>query len=102
MTTHDESPIIRTSKKRLAQGLAIIVITLAVGAGIAVPFWNQMAQNPPPASTIVIESPAPPEGEDEIQEGTQESQGGETGGAAPTEGAGGAASTCGLEQQLLF
>jgi plastocyanin len=91
MTTHDESPIIRTTKKRLAQGLAIIVITLAVGAGIAVPFWNQMAQTPPPASTIVIESPAPPEGEDEIQEGTQESQGGETGGAAPTEGAGGAA-----------
>ena len=39
-------------------------------------------QTPPPASTIVIESPAPPEGEDEIQEGTQESQGGETGGAA--------------------
>ena len=91
MTTHDESPIIRTTKKRLAQGLAIIVITLAVGAGIAVPFWNQMAQTPPPASTIVIESPATPEGEDEVQEGTQETQGGETGGAAPTEGAGGAA-----------
>ncbi|MGA8105042.1 MAG: cupredoxin domain-containing protein [Nitrososphaeraceae archaeon] len=91
MTTHDESPIIRTSKKRLAQGLAIIVITLAVGAGIAVPFWNQMAQTPPPASTIVIESPAPPEGEDEVQEGTEETQGGETGGATPTEGAGGAA-----------
>jgi plastocyanin len=91
MTTHDESPIIRTTKKRLAQGLAIVVITLAVGAGIAVPFWNQMAQTPPPASTIVIESPAPSEGEDEVQEGTQESQAGETGGAAPTEGAGGAA-----------
>jgi plastocyanin len=91
MTTHDESPIIRTSKKRLAQGLAIIVITMAVGAGIAVPYWNQMVQTPPPASTIVIESPAPPEGEDEIQEGTEESQEGETGGAAPTEGAGGTA-----------
>jgi plastocyanin len=90
MTTHDESPIIRTTKKRLAQGLAIVVITLAVGAGIAVPFWNQMAQTPPPASTIVIESPAAPEGEDEIQEGAEESQGAETGGAAPTEGAGGA------------
>jgi plastocyanin len=90
MTTHDESPIIRTTKKRLAQGLAIVVITLAVGAGIAVPFWNQMAQTPPPASTIVIESPVPPEGEDAIQEGTEESQEGETG-AAPTEGAGGAA-----------
>jgi plastocyanin len=93
MTTHDESPIIRTTKKRLAQGLAIIVIIGAVGTGIAVPFWNQMAQTPPPASTIVIESPAVTEGEeeDEIQEGTEESQGSETGGAAPSGGAGGAA-----------
>jgi plastocyanin len=92
MTTHDESPIIRTSKKRLAQGLAIIVITCAVGTGIAVPFWNQMAQTPPPASTIVTESPAATEGEGggEVQEGTEESQGGETGAAAPSGGAGGA------------
>jgi plastocyanin len=93
MTTHDESPITRTTKKRLAQGLAIIVITIAVGTGIAVPFWNQMAQTPPPASTIVIESPAATEGEgeSEIQEGTEETQGGQTGGAAPSGGAGGAA-----------
>jgi plastocyanin len=93
MTTHDESPITRTTKKRLAQGLAIIVITIAVGTGIAVPFWNQMAQTPPPASTIVIESPAATEGEGEgeIQEGTEETQGGQTGGAAPSGGAGGAA-----------
>jgi plastocyanin len=84
MTTHDESPIIRTSKKRLAQGLAIIVITMAVGAAIAVPYWNQMAQTPPPASTIVIESPIAPEGEDEIQEGTEEAGEAETGGATGT------------------
>jgi plastocyanin len=93
MTTHDESPITRTTKKRLALGLAIIVIISAVGAGVAVPYWNQMAQTPPPASTIVIESPAATEGEGEgeVQEETEESQGGETGGAAPSEGAGGAA-----------
>jgi plastocyanin len=91
MTTHDESPIIRTSKKRLAQGLAIIVITMAVGAGIAVPYWNQMAQTPPPVSTIVIENPVPPEGEDEIEEGTEEAQGGETGAAPSTGGAEGGA-----------
>ena len=92
MTTHDESPIIRTTKKRLAQGLAIIVVTIAVGAGIAVPFWNQMAANPPPASSIVIESPpATEEGGGEAQEGTEESPGGQTGGAAPSGGAGGAA-----------
>src|SRR5215216_5394865 len=90
MTTHDESPIIRTSKKRLAQGFAIIVAVIAVGAAITISNWNQMAQNPPPVSTIVIESPAAPEGEDEIQEGTEESQEGEAGGPAATEGGGGA------------
>ena len=89
MTTHDESPIIRTSKKRLAQGLAIIVITMAVGAAIAVPYWNEMAKTPPPVSTIVIESPAAPEGEDEIQEGTEEAGEGETGGATGTGAEGG-------------
>jgi plastocyanin len=89
MTTHDESPIIRTSKKRLAQGLAIIVITMAVGAAIAIPYWNQWAQTPPPVSTIVIESPAAPEGEDEIQEGTEEAGEGETGGATGTGAEGG-------------
>jgi plastocyanin len=89
MTTHDESPITRTSKKRLAQGLAIIVITMAVGAAIAVPYWNEMAQTPPPVSTIVIESPAAPEGEDEIQEGTEEAGEGETGGATGTGAEGG-------------
>src|SRR5215204_1332874 len=88
MTTHDESPIIRTSKKRLAQGIAIVVAVMAVGAAIAISNWNQMAQNPPPVSTIVIESPAAPEGEDEIQEGTEESQEGEAGGPAATEGGG--------------
>ena len=89
MTTHDESPIIRTSKKRLAQGLAIIVITMAVGAAIAIPYWNQWAQTPPPVSTIVIESPVAPEGEDEIQEGTEEAGEGETGGATGTGAEGG-------------
>jgi plastocyanin len=87
MTTHDESPIIRTSKKRLAQGLAIVVITMAVGAAITVPFWNQWALTPPPVSTIVIENPVPPEGEDELEIGTEETQGGETG-AAPSTGGG--------------
>src|SRR5215204_814466 len=87
MTTRDESPIIRTSKKRLAQGLAIVVITMAVGAAIAVPYWNQMAQTPPPVSTIVIENPVAPEGEDELEIGTEETQEGETGAAPSTGGA---------------
>jgi len=102
MTTHDESPIIRTSKKRLGQGLAIVVITMAVGAAIAVPYWNQMAQTPPPVSTIVIENPVPPEGEDELEIGTEETQEGETGGAPSTGGAeGGATPAAGTTITIL-
>jgi plastocyanin len=102
MTTHDESPIIRTSKKRLAQGLAIVVITMAVGAAIAVPYWNQMAEIPPPVSTIVIENPVPPEGEDELEIGTEETQEGETG-AAPSTGGdeGGATPAAGTTITIL-
>ena len=59
MTTHDESPIIRTSSRRMAQGIAIIVILTAVGVGILVPFWKEMANNPPPASLIQPEGPPP-------------------------------------------
>ena len=65
MTTHDESPIIRTSSKRMAQGIAIIVILTAVGVGILVPSWKNMAHNPPPASLINPEGP--PEGVTGVQ-----------------------------------
>src|ERR671923_1528224 len=88
MTTHDESPIIRTSKKRLVQGLAIVVAVIAVGAAITVLNWNEMSRNPPPASSIVVESPAAPEGESETQ-GTEGPES-EAGGPAATEGGGGA------------
>jgi plastocyanin len=57
MTTHDESPIIRTSPKRMAQGLAIVVIVVAVCAAILIPNWNQMAKVPPPVSSIAVQSP---------------------------------------------
>ncbi len=59
MSTHDESPIIRTSSRRMAQGIAIIVILTAVGVGILVPSWKNMAHNPPPASLIQPEGPPP-------------------------------------------
>ena len=65
MTTHDESPIIRTSSRRMAQGIAIIVILTAVGAGILIPSWKQMATHPPAASLIQPEGP--PEGQTGIQ-----------------------------------
>ena len=69
MTTHDESPITRTSSKRMAKGILIMVITLAFGAAIIVPFWQTMIHNPPIASTIKHEE-APP-----IPSGTQTSIG---------------------------
>ncbi|HEY6882652.1 MAG TPA: hypothetical protein VI278_01285, partial [Nitrososphaeraceae archaeon] len=56
MTTQDESPIIRTTSRRMAKGLAIIVIMMAVGAAIAVPNWHNFAKNPPPVSTITTKA----------------------------------------------
>ena len=69
MTTPDESPIIRTSSKRMAKGILIVVITLAVGAAIIVPFWQTMIHHPPAASTLKHEEPP------EIATGTQTSIG---------------------------
>ena len=59
MTTHDESPIIRKSSKRMAQAIAIILILTAVGTGILIPEWKNMAHNAPPASLIQPEGPPP-------------------------------------------
>jgi plastocyanin len=56
MTTSDESHIIRTSSRRMAKGLAIIVIMIAFGAAIAVPNWHNFAKNPPPVSTITTQT----------------------------------------------
>lgn len=56
MTTSDENPIIRTSSRRMAKGLAIIVIMIAFGAAIAVPNWHNFAKNPPPVSTITTQT----------------------------------------------
>src|SRR5512133_682178 len=52
MTTHDENPIIRTTSRRMAKGLAIIVVVIGLGAAIAVPNWHNFAKNPPPVSMI--------------------------------------------------
>jgi plastocyanin len=53
----------------MAKGILIMVITLAFGAAIIVPFWQTMIHNPPIASTIKHEE-APP-----IPSGTQTSIG---------------------------
>src|SRR5215213_7202186 len=84
MTTHDESPIIRTSPKRMAQGLAIMVIVVAVCTVILVPNWNEMSKVPPPVSSIVVQQPPT----------TSETQGPPLTTTAPaTEGGGGGGST---------
>jgi plastocyanin len=57
MTTHDESHIIRTSPKRMAQGLAIVVGVVVFGAIILVLNWNQMVEVPPPVSSIALQPP---------------------------------------------
>ena len=47
MTTDDESHIIRTTSKRLAKGLVIIIGIMIVGAVIAISQWESMVSVPP-------------------------------------------------------
>ena len=54
MTTGAESPIIRTGRARFGKGLAVIVIIMALGAGIHVAysdFWNAF----PPANQLKVQ-----------------------------------------------
>jgi plastocyanin len=62
---HDKEPIILTSPRRLGKGLVMVVVTMAVGAGILIPYFEQMAETPPPVTQIRTESPAAEEGEGE-------------------------------------
>jgi plastocyanin len=62
---HDKEPIILTSPRRLGKGLVMVVVTMAIGAGILIPFFEQMAEIPPPVTQIRTESPAAEEGEAE-------------------------------------
>jgi plastocyanin len=57
MTTPDESHIIRTSPKRMAQGIAIVVGVLVFCTVILVIYWNEMVAVPPPVSSIAVQSP---------------------------------------------
>jgi plastocyanin len=52
MTTDDDSPIIRTTTKRLAKGLAIVVGLMIVGAVIAISQWDVMNSVPPASSKL--------------------------------------------------
>jgi len=46
----------------MGKGLLIIAITLAVGAAIIIPFFDEMYKNPPPVTQIRTERPPPPGG----------------------------------------
>jgi plastocyanin len=52
MTTDDESHIIRTTKKRLAKGLVVLVGIMIVGAVIAISQWENMHSVPPASSKL--------------------------------------------------
>lgn len=63
MTTRDESGVrepipTRTTGKRMAQGMAILVAVMAVGAAIAVPNWHNFASHPPPVSMVTTATSA--------------------------------------------
>ena len=55
---HDKEPIILTSPRRFGKGLVIVVVTMAIGAGITIPLFDEMFENPPPVTQIRTEEPA--------------------------------------------
>ncbi len=75
MTTHDETPIIRTSPKRFLKGLAIVFITMGIMGYITIAYWDYSASYPPPVSSP---PPAPP-----VEETAGEGAAGGGGTAAP-------------------
>ena len=52
MTTDDENHIIRTTTKRLAKGLVIVIGIMIVGAVIAISQWDYMASVPPQSAKL--------------------------------------------------
>jgi plastocyanin len=52
MTTDDESRIIRTTTKRLAKGLAVVVGIMIVGGVLALSQWEHMHSVPPQSSKL--------------------------------------------------
>ena len=58
---HNKEPIILTSGARIGKGLIIVIATMAVGAGILLPFFDAMHANPSPVTQIQTEEPEEPE-----------------------------------------
>jgi plastocyanin len=55
--SQDKEPIILTTPRRFAKGLIIVVAMMAIGAAILLPFFADMAKNPPPVTQIRTERP---------------------------------------------
>ncbi|MEO9363962.1 MAG: cupredoxin domain-containing protein [Nitrososphaera sp.] len=55
---HDSEPVLRTSPARMARGLAIVGITLAIAGTILMFTFKEMVANPPPVA--LIKKPTPP------------------------------------------
>jgi plastocyanin len=55
---HESGPILRTSPARMARGIAIIGITLAIAGTILLMTFHTMIANPPPVA--LIKKPTPP------------------------------------------
>jgi plastocyanin len=62
---HDKEPMMLTSPRRFGKGLVIVVVTMAIGAGITIPLFDEMFEIPPPVTQIRTETPAAEEGEGE-------------------------------------
>jgi plastocyanin len=61
----DKEPIMLTSPRRLGKGMVMIAVTLAIGAAILIPLFDEMFEIPPPVTQIRTEEPAAEEGEGE-------------------------------------
>jgi plastocyanin len=60
MTTHDETPITRTSPQRFMKGLIIIIIPLIFLGFITIVYWEDTASIPPPVSAPPPAQPPAP------------------------------------------
>jgi len=68
--SHEKEPIIITSPRRMAKGLAIVIVTLAVGAAILIPFFDEMYKNPAPVTQIKKPTTTPPASTPPAEAGT--------------------------------
>ncbi|UVS68929.1 cupredoxin domain-containing protein [Nitrososphaera viennensis] len=57
---HDSEPVLRTTPARMARGIAIVGITLAIAGGLLLYLFDDMIANPPPVALMTKPTPTPP------------------------------------------